>query len=64
MMIEPERIVPEEVQRKLKSGTAILVCAYEDEAKFMKMRLKGAISLNEFKPRLSSFPKDQEIIFY
>ena len=63
-MIEPERIVPEEVQRKLKSGTAILVCAYEDEAKFKKMWLQGAISLNEFKSRLSSFSKDQEIIFY
>ncbi len=63
-MIEPERIMPEEVQRKLKSGTAILVCAYEDEAKFRKMKLQGAISLNEFKSRLSSFSKDQEIVFY
>ena len=64
MMTEPERVVPEEVQQKLKSGIAILVCAYEDEAKFMKMRLQGAISLNEFKSRLSSFSKDQEIVFY
>ena len=63
-MIEPERIMPEEVQRKLKSGTAILVCAYEDEAKFRKMKLQGAISLNEFKSKLSSFSKDQEIFFY
>ena len=64
MMIEPERIVPEEVHQKLESGTAILVCAYEDETKFRKMRLQGAISLNEFKSRLSSFSKDQEIVFY
>jgi hypothetical protein len=63
-MTEPERIVPEEVHQKLESGTAIVVCAYEDEAKFRKMRLQGAISLNEFKSRLSSFSKDQEIVFY
>ena len=63
-MIEPERISPEEVYQKLKSGTVILVCAYEDEAKFSKMKLQGAISLNEFKSRLPSFSKDQEIVFY
>ena len=63
-MMEPERITPEEVYQKLDSGTAILVCAYEDEAKFKKMRLQGAISLNEFRSRLSSFSKDQEIVFY
>ena len=63
-MIEPERIVPEEVYHKLKSGTVLLVCAYEDEAKFKKMRLQGAISLNEFKSRHSSFSKDREIVFY
>jgi len=63
-MTEPKRIGPEEVHQKLKSGTAILVCAYEDDAKFKKLQLQGAISLNEFKSKLPSLSKDQEIVFY
>ena len=63
-MTEPERITPEEVYQKLKAGKALLVCAYEDEAKFMKVRLQGAISLNEFKSKFSTLTKDQEVIFY
>jgi hypothetical protein len=63
-MVEPKRISPEEVYQKLRSGTILLVCAYEDEAKFKKMQLQGAISLSEFKSRLPSLSKDQEIVFY
>ena len=63
-MAEPKRITPEEVHQKLKAGKALLVCAYEDESKFKKMRLQGAISFNEFKSRLPSLQKDQEIVFY
>lgn len=63
-MMEPKRITPEEVYQKLKSGTTILVSAYEDEAKFKKMQLEGAISFNEFKSRLPSLSKDKEIVFY
>jgi hypothetical protein len=63
-MVEPKRISPEEVYQKLKGGKILLVCAYEDEAKFEKMHLQGAISLNEFKSKLPSLTKDQEIVFY
>ncbi len=63
-MTEPKRIPPEEVHEKLKSGKILLVCAYEDEAKFKQMRLQGAISLNEFRSRLPLLSKDQEIVFY
>ena len=63
-MAEPKRITAEEVHQKLKAGKTILVCAYEDESKFKKMQLQGAISLSEFKSKLSSLSKDQEIIFY
>jgi hypothetical protein len=64
MMAEPKRIPPKEVYRKLETGTILLVCAYEDELKFKMMRLQGAISFNEFKSKLPSLPKDQEIVFY
>ncbi len=63
-MEEPKRVTAGEVYDKLKSGKALLVCAYEDEMKFKAMQLKGAISLNEFKSKLSSLAKDQEIVFY
>ena len=63
-MTTPERIGPEEVYRKLKAGTIILVCAYEDDEKFKTFHLEGAISFTEFKSRLPSLTKDQEIAFY
>jgi hypothetical protein len=63
-MTEPNRISPEEVYQKLRAGRTILVCAYEDDAKFRKMQLQGAISFNKFKSKLPSLAKDQEIVFY
>jgi hypothetical protein len=63
-MVEPKRVTAEEIHQRLKSGTALLVCAYEDDAKFKKLQLQGAISLNEFKSRLPSLAKPQEIVFY
>ncbi|MBP1718842.1 MAG: hypothetical protein H6Q43_2280 [Deltaproteobacteria bacterium] len=63
-MAEPKRIPVKEAFAKVKSGKALLVCGYDDEAKFQMMRLEGALSLKEFENRLPKLPKDQEIIFY
>jgi hypothetical protein len=63
-MTEPTRIPAEEARRKVTSGEAMLVCAYEDEEKFRKMLLQDAIPLQEFKTRLPALSKEQEIIFY
>ncbi len=63
-MEEPRRMSPEEVYPKLKSGKALLIRAYEDDARFKKLQLQGAISLNGFKSKLPSLSKDQEIVFY
>ncbi|MBS3906601.1 MAG: hypothetical protein KGZ49_06145 [Syntrophaceae bacterium] len=63
-MEEPKRVSPDEVHKKVKEGKALLVCAYEDEEKFKKVRLEGAISHGEFKLRDPSITKNQEIIFY
>ena len=63
-MREIDRITAEEVYPKLKSGKVLLVCAYEDEAKFKIMQIQGAISFNEFKSKLPSLSKGQEIVFY
>jgi hypothetical protein len=63
-MAEPKRISPEEARRKIQSGEAILVCAYEDEEKCKKMMLESSISLKEMESKISSIPKEKEIIFY
>ncbi|MDY6843407.1 MAG: ArsR family transcriptional regulator [Thermodesulfobacteriota bacterium] len=63
-MVEVIRICPEEARQKVVGGSALLVCAYDDEQKFVKFRLQDAISLSEFNSRRSLFSQDQEIIFY
>jgi rhodanese-related sulfurtransferase len=63
-MSEPARLTPEEIYDKVQSGETLLVCAYDDEAKFRRLHLQGAISLGEFKSLLPGLPKDREIVFY
>ena len=63
-MVQPIRISAEESRRRVSAGSALLVCAYEDDEKFKNNHLQGAISLNELKSRLPAMPHDQEIIFY
>ncbi|TNF55729.1 ArsR family transcriptional regulator [bacterium] len=63
-MSEPSRVSSEETRQKVVSGSALLVCAYDNEEKFKKVQLEGAISLNEFRDRLPTLHKNHEIIFY
>ena len=63
-MEEPVRITPTEAREKTKDGSAMLVCAYDDQGKFESNHLEGAVSLSDFRSRLASMPNDQEIIFY
>lgn len=63
-MTEVERISAEEARRRVQRGEAVLVCAYEDEAKCGTMRLDGAITLSELRRTLPSLAKDREIILY
>jgi hypothetical protein len=61
---EAIRVRPEEVYLKIKSGEAILVCAYSDDEEHKRINLEGSISLSEFYSRLPQYSKDQEVIFY
>jgi rhodanese-related sulfurtransferase len=63
-MAEPARVSPADIYQKVKDGKILLVCGYEDDAKFKLMHLEGAISLSDFKARLASLSKDQDIVFY
>ena len=55
---------PQEIYPKLRSGAALLVCAYDSDARFRQVHLEGAISLEEFKSLRPTLPKDREIVFY
>jgi len=63
-MADIERISAQQANTKTKSNQAMLVCAYEDEAKCRMLNLDGSISFTGFKSRVNSLPKSQEIIFY
>lgn len=63
-MAEVPRISAEDARQKVQDGQAILVCAYDDEAKCSSMRLEGAVSLAEFRRMQTSLPRDREIILY
>jgi hypothetical protein len=63
-MNEVPRVTPEEIYPKLRSGEALLVCAYDNDAKFRRLQLQGAISFEEFKSLRPSLPQDREIVFY
>jgi hypothetical protein len=63
-MYEPPRVTPEQIYPKVRSGEALLVCAYDSDDRFRQVNLEGAISLEEFKSLRPTLPKDREIVFY
>jgi hypothetical protein len=63
-MTSPQRVTPQEVYPQVKAGKSLLVCAYPDEAKCRSLQLEGALTLQEFQAKLSSLPKEQEVVFY
>ena len=63
-MSDIERISVQQAHAKTKANQALLVCAYEDEAKCRMLNLQGSISFANFKSWVNSLPKSQEIIFY
>jgi hypothetical protein len=64
VMADINRIDAQQAHTKAESNQALLVCAYEDEAKCRRFNLDGSISFASFKSRVNSLPKSQEIIFY
>ena len=58
------RIAVDTAREKSSSGEALLVCAYDSDERFNTMRLDGAISLREFKMKLTDISRTREIIFY
>jgi len=63
-MADIERISVDDARRKVTAHEALLVCAYEDDAKCRMVNLDGSISLTSFQAQAASLPKNQEIIFF
>ena len=59
-----ERIDIDEARRTASGGDALLVCAYDDDAKCDRIRLEGAITLKQLQAQAGALSKDREIIFY
>ena len=64
MTANVERIDVSTARQKVTAGQALLVCAYEDDAKCRKGRLEGSIPFARFEALVPSLQKSKEIIFY
>lgn len=63
-MANVNRVSAEEIREDVVSGETLLVCAYDDDAKFSRNHLEGAIPLSEFKARVPDLARDDKIVFY
>lgn len=64
-MADVELITPQQFQERQQAGEEmLLVCAYDSDEKFRQNHLEGALSLDDFRSRLDSIPKDRSIVFY
>jgi len=61
---EIARVGPEVVRESVSAGKAMLVCAYDSDVAFEAVKLEGAIARSQFKKKLPTLSKDQEIYFY
>ena len=59
-----ERVSAEKARTAVESDRALLVCAYDSDEKFRQYHIPEAISLEEFRAREATIPKEREIIFY
>jgi len=63
-MAQVQSISPQEAFTRTSDGLALLVCAYDNDDKFRRVHLEGAVPLSAFKANLLKTPQDRELIFY
>ncbi len=63
-MSEANRITAKEIKAGVEDKSFLLVCAYDDDAKFDKFHLEGAIPLSAFKEQVGGLDKSQKLVFY
>lgn len=55
---------PHEINCRISTGDALLVCAYTDDMDFRDKKLKKAVSFNDFASRMHGLSRKKEIVFY
>jgi hypothetical protein len=63
-MSKARRISASDAHEAASRGDAILVCAYDDEAKCDRVRLQGALTMTELRTQQGTLPKDARLLFY
>jgi hypothetical protein len=58
------RLSPQETYPRVQSGQSLLICAYDNDDICRGLHLAGALLPSEFRDRVQTLPKEQEIIFY
>ena len=59
-----ERIGPQAARSAADAGEALIVCAYEKEARCKGEQIQGALTKQALDEKSPEMPKDQQIIFY
>jgi hypothetical protein len=63
-MSDVVRISATEIRARVKSGYAMLVCAYDSDEKFKAHHLEGGVSLTEFRTLVPTLATDKELVFF
>lgn len=58
------KIGVKQARHDVTASDALLVCAYDNQEKFEKYWLAGAISLGDLRSQEHSLSKERELIFY
>ncbi len=58
-----DRIQPQEAKRLVEQGSAMLICAYEDQ-RCKDLLLNGAMLRSEFESKLPAAARNETLIFY
>ena len=61
---EIPRIDVPDAHKQVRAGQALLVCAYDDEGQYRRLRLEGATPLTAFRRRAPALSAERAIIFY
>jgi hypothetical protein len=62
--VGPGRISAAAACQRVRSGEAVLVCAYADDEQCRRVYIEDAITLSEFESDLMYIPPEKQIIFY
>ncbi|WP_243372131.1 ArsR family transcriptional regulator [Geotalea sp. SG265] len=58
------RTTVSDARQRVEEGRALLACAYESEEVCKGMLIAGAMTLAQFRERVPTLDKGQEVIFY